>query len=132
MSEEEEEKIQQAINNIIRGEDIDSATYIVEKCVFDNVIFLGKRVNYFKTSIRQVLNFIKRYKESDYETICLENNNLIEINKRLEAENKELKEKAFFMCDPSKNKKCKKTSCYINNGECMLTTDMRYSKKYKN
>lgn len=57
---------------------------------------------------------------------------LKEINERLEKENKELKEKAFFMCDPSKNKKCKKTSCHINNGECMLTTDMRYSKKYKN
>ena len=129
MTGEQAQKLELAKNNILRGEDIDSATYIVEKCIFDNVIFVGGRVNYFKIAIRQVLNFVKRYQKSDYETICLENNNLIEINERLEKENKELKEKALFICDPNKNKKCKKTSCYINNGECMLTNDMRYSKK---
>ena len=72
----EEQKIQQAKNNILRGEDIDSATYILEKVIFDNVFFIGGRVNPLKVATRQVINFIKRYQKSDYETICLENNEL--------------------------------------------------------
>ena len=74
----EEQKIQQAKNNILRGEDIDSATYILEKVIFDNVFFIGGRVNPLKVATRQVINFIKRYQKSDYETICLENNELKE------------------------------------------------------
>ena len=81
----EEQKIQQAKNNILRGEDIDSATYILEKVIFDNVFFIGGRVNPLKVATRQVINFIK----SDYETICLENNELKEKNERLESENQE-------------------------------------------
>lgn len=86
---EEEQKIQQAKNNILRGEDIDSATYILEKVIFDNVFFIGGRVNPLKVATRQVINFIKRYQKSDYETICLENNELKEKNERLESENQE-------------------------------------------
>lgn len=37
-----------------------------------------------------MINFIKKYQKSDYETICLENNELKEINERLESENQEL------------------------------------------
>lgn len=85
----EEQKIQQAKNNILRGEDIDSATYILEKVIFDNVFFIGGRVNPLKVATRQVINFIKRYQKSDYETICLENNELKEKNERLESENQE-------------------------------------------
>lgn len=85
----EEQKIQQAKNNILRGEDIDSATYILEKVIFDNVFFIGGRVNPLKVATRQVINFIKRYQKSDYETICLENNELKEKNERLELENQE-------------------------------------------
>lgn len=84
-----EQKIQQAKNNILRGEDIDSATYILEKVIFDNVFFIGGRVNPLKVATRQVINFIKRYQKSDYETICLENNELKEKNERLESENQE-------------------------------------------
>lgn len=65
----EEQKIQQAINNILRGEDIESAAYILEKFMFDNVNFIGGRVNPVKVATKQVLNFIKRYQESDYELI---------------------------------------------------------------
>ncbi len=85
----EEQKIQQAKNNILRGEDIDSATYILEKVIFDNVFFIGGRVNPLKVATRQVINVIKRYQKSDYETICLENNELKEKNERLESENQE-------------------------------------------
>ncbi len=42
-----------------------------------------------KVATRQVINFIKRYQKSDYETICLENNELKEKNERLESENQE-------------------------------------------
>ncbi len=49
----EEQKIQQAKNNILRGEDIDSATYILEKVIFDNVFFIGGRVNPLKVATRQ-------------------------------------------------------------------------------
>ncbi len=28
----------------------------------------------------------------------------------------------FYLCDPKKAITCKKTSCYINGGECRLTT----------
>lgn len=75
----EEQKIQQATNNILRGEDIESAAYILKKFMFDNVIFIGRRVNPVKIATRQVLNFIERYQASDYETICLENNEMEEI-----------------------------------------------------
>ncbi len=65
----EEQKIQQAANNILRGEDIESAVYILKKFMFDNVIFIGGRVNPVKIATRQVLNFIEKYQESDYELI---------------------------------------------------------------
>lgn len=57
----EEQKIQKATNNILRGEDIESAAYILEKFMFDNVNFIGRRINPVKVATRQVLNFIKRY-----------------------------------------------------------------------
>ena len=28
----------------------------------------------------------------------------------------------LFLCDPEKNKGCRKTECYINGGECHLTS----------
>lgn len=82
----EEQKIQQAKNNILRGEDIDSAAYILEKYMFDGVFFIGGRVNPVKVATRQVLNFIKRYQKSDYETICLENNEMKEILDKIQLE----------------------------------------------
>lgn len=34
----------------------------------------------------------------------------------------------FYLCDPEKNKECKKTTCYKENpcGTCMLTTHKKY------
>ena len=93
----EEQKIQQAINNILRGEDIKSAAYILKKFMFDNVIFIGRRVNPVKIATRQVLNFIERYQASDYETICLENNEMEEIVDKIQVEyNNLLKENEYM------------------------------------
>ena len=68
----EEQKIQQAINNILRGEDIESAAYILKKFMFDNVIFIGRRVNPVKIATRQVLNFIERYQASNRKNKCIQ------------------------------------------------------------
>lgn len=34
-----------------------------------------------------------------------------------------------FECDPEKNRDCRKTGCYINGGECRLTTKKEYAKE---
>lgn len=93
----EEQKIQKATNNILRGEDIESAVYILKKFMFDNVIFIRGRVNPVKIATRQVLNFIKRYQASDYETICLKNNEMEEIVDKIQVEyNNLLKENEYM------------------------------------
>lgn len=93
----EEQKIQQATNNILRGEDIESAAYILKKFMFDNVIFIGRRVNPVKIATRQVLNFIERYQACDYKTICLENNEMEEIVDKIQVEyNNLLKENEYM------------------------------------
>ena len=33
----------------------------------------------------------------------------------------------LYLCDPQKNKNCKKTSCYLNHGECRCTGEREYS-----
>ena len=65
--------------------------------MFDNVIFIGRRVNPVKIATRQVLNFIERYQASDYETICLENNEMEEIVDKIQVEyNNLLKENEYM------------------------------------
>ena len=34
----------------------------------------------------------------------------------------------FYKCDPNKNTKCKKTTCYIYGGNCELTSNSNYAK----
>lgn len=34
--------------------------------------------------------------------------------------------KELFYCDPKKNKSCSKTGCFINGGECVLTSNAEY------
>ena len=41
MTEEQIQKMQLAKSNILKGEDIEAAAYILEKCVIDNVIVIG-------------------------------------------------------------------------------------------
>lgn len=33
------------------------------------------------------------------------------------------KKSVLYLCDPSKNSKCSKSYCFINNGECHHTSD---------
>lgn len=35
----------------------------------------------------------------------------------------------LYLCDPQKNKLCKKTSCYINGGPCKATKNLEYAKQ---
>ena len=30
---------------------------------------------------------------------------------------------SLYLCDPAKNKSCRKTACYENRGPCFMTTD---------
>lgn len=81
MSEEEKEAIEEAISIILRGNDIESAALIIEKVCLDNLIITKGRVDVFKIAVRQVLNFIKEYKNKDYLDIVREKvsaNNLIQ------------------------------------------------------
>lgn len=32
----------------------------------------------------------------------------------------------LYLCDPEKNTQCRKTACYINGGECHLTSQKAY------
>lgn len=50
-------------------------------------------------------------------------------NAKLQLELKEYKENAIFICDPDKNKECKKTNCYKNEGECMYTDNIKFRKE---
>ena len=45
-------------------------------------------------------------------------------------------EQTYYLCDPKKNKNCRKTCCYADNrhpeyGECKWTTDPKCSKDGK-
>lgn len=37
------------------------------------------------------------------------------------------KAKEVWLCDPRKNKDCRKTSCYLNDGPCRCTTRKEYA-----
>lgn len=124
----EEQKIQQATNNILRGEDIDSATYILEKYMFDGVIFIGGRVNPVKVATRQVLNFIKRYQESDYETVCLENNELREITDRIQSEYNDLLKDNFKLKNELETKRKEYQETYKDVREEIKELKEKYDK----
>ena len=73
----------------------------------------------------------EEYRKISKQLHCEVKDNL-EKSIALEQKDKELKkykENALFFCDPDKNKECKKTSCYINGGECELTTDIKFRKE---
>ncbi|MEZ3435693.1 MAG: hypothetical protein K1W34_13955 [Lachnospiraceae bacterium] len=40
------------------------------------------------------------------------------------------KEKVFYLCD-GEVEKCKKNTCYKNNGPCTYTTDIRHAKNFQ-
>ena len=37
--------------------------------------------------------------------------------------------KTYFVCDPDKNKLCRKTNCHINGGPCTSTTRLEFAKQ---
>lgn len=65
MTEEEKKAIYIARNNILRGNDVESAALILEKAILDGVIIIGGRVNILKVATRQIINFIEEYKNKD-------------------------------------------------------------------
>lgn len=97
------EEIEKARSNILRGNDIESASIILETIVLDNYIETGRRVNILKIATRQILNFIEENKNKgnlDYikekvkannkvQQLELEKQNLIE---KLEEESKQFDE----------------------------------------
>ena len=74
--------LQQARSNILRGNDIESAALILERCVLDNYIIKGGRVNILKVAVRQILNFIEMAKNKGILEYIRENVSLKnELNK---------------------------------------------------
>ena len=65
-TEEEKETIENAKNNILRGNDIESAALILEKLILDGVIIVGGRINILKIATRQIINFLEEYKNKEY------------------------------------------------------------------
>lgn len=65
--------------------------------------------------------------------LCLESQELRRQNdrfkKELEETNNKIKHIKVYKCDPNKNTKCNKKSCYINGGPCDTTTDKNYAEK---
>lgn len=52
-------------------------------------------------------------------------NKLMKIARKERHKRKE----PLYICDAVKNTECKKRSCYINGGVCMMTTDAKFAKK---
>lgn len=90
----EEEKIEQAISNLTRGNDIESAIYILERCALDGLIIRGYRVNIYKVAVRQILNFLDEYKNKGYLDVVREKTKANELVEKLQ---KELEEKTTIL-----------------------------------
>lgn len=63
---------------------IEQSDYIIDKA--DEV---NNAIEHILSNYKRLLKENERYQKSDYETICLENKELKEINERLESENQE-------------------------------------------
>ena len=51
--------------------------------------------------------------------------------KLAEYENAEEEGVTVYYCNPELNKNCEKSSCYINGGGCMQTTNIKFRRKMK-
>lgn len=65
-TEKEMKTIEQAKSNLLRGNDIESATLILEKVILDGMIIKCGRINILKVAARQIINFIEEYKNKEY------------------------------------------------------------------
>ena len=45
----------------------------------------------------------------------------LDINNKVIYKNEQMKLLGYIQCETQKNKKCKKTNCYLNGGECRYT-----------
>lgn len=84
-------ELEQARSNILRGNDIESASLILEKCILDNYIIRGERINILKVAVRQILNFIEEDKNKGILEYVKENVRLKTELKKLQKENRQLK-----------------------------------------
>ena len=91
LSEEEKKAIEEAISNILRGNDIESATLILEKGILDSLIIVSERVDIIKVATRQILNFVKEYKNKSYLDVVTEKVKADEKITKLQEENKVFK-----------------------------------------
>lgn len=85
------EELQQAISNILRGDDIESAALILKKCALENYIIRGGRVNILKVAVRQILNFIEVAKNKGILKYVKEN---VSLKSKLNKANKMIDEMA--------------------------------------
>lgn len=91
MSEEEKNKIEDVIDIILRGNDIESSALILEKAIMDNYIIAKGRVNILKIATRQILNFIEEYKNKGSLDIIKEKVKANDKITKLQKENEELR-----------------------------------------
>lgn len=85
--------IEQAKSNLLRCNDIEAASLIMEEVIFHNLILVGGRVNIIKIAMRQIINFIERYKNKGYIEIIKEKVKLKEQNNKLEIKMNKVKDK---------------------------------------
>lgn len=95
-TEEEMKTIEQAKSNLLRGNDIESATLILEKVILDGMIIKCGRINILKVAARQIINFIEEYKNKEYLDVVREKVYANEESRRkdelIEKQQKEIEE----------------------------------------
>lgn len=97
------EEIENAKNNLLRGNDIESAAIIMEAVIFNNLVQFGGRVNITKIAMRQILNFIDEYKNKGSLEIIREKVRANEKLAQLETEKQKVIDKLEE--DSKRNKK---------------------------
>ncbi len=95
-TEKEMKTIEQAKSNLLRGNDIESATLILEKVILDGMIIKCGRINILKVAARQIINFIEEYKNKEYLDVVREKVYANEESRRkdelIEKQQKEIEE----------------------------------------
>lgn len=87
MSEDEKKKYEEAISIILNGNDIESASYILEKNLNYTIITRGYRINPVSVAIKQILNYIEETKSKG----------ILDIQKELVTEKEKNKDLQNYM-----------------------------------
>ena len=61
--QETAKEIERAKDNILRGQDIESAAFLLEKIILEDWTIIGGRINVLKTATIQILDFLKESKK---------------------------------------------------------------------